>query len=630
MESQPPFKFSEHSSSWDEDDDSDTSSTPKARPVSPQPGQKEEPLPTRPGFFMEAAKKDDKKEAEPLFRPAEHIERTTQAEKESQPSAKTNGAERLEGEPETLTPEEVTLVMQEYVDGRSEAVDAELEQSKQDSPTAAAAFADKRFLEHFEERLANQLTEAVDAILEGALYDTAQELGLPQNNTEASVESSENTSTSALENVEESPNNTENVLAPAPEATLGQAENNIDNDDSLSSSAPSPMAPTSKPTTSASLAPSNTVPAVSASASRPAAGNSSGAGVPPYGGNVGGTGGNFSPNRAPDAMAATGANVAGRPETLPLPNRSGHDFAKGAMLGGAAGYLIGRRRGRILTERKFTPVTEKLQKEVAELQDKVVQKEQQVRKMTIQKVIAEQPARVAVPKTAEQPAANSEVLTPVATRQPEQALASAQLQQKQEQKQQQEAQPSVKETAAQEQFTQPKRTASAESKLPAPGAIEHMPKIQLLEAAAEVVVAGSTLKKMYEAGVLNETSLRKVMVEYARGGNAQAEHQLRTELAAAQKEQLVNREADALPTPDKRQDAGKPKQLQNEAGIWARDMYVATVEHPHGWQAQAAINEHARQKVVTTPPKQAGRAGPLAAVAAILVAALIVWLFITH
>jgi len=642
VESQPPFKFSEHSSGWDEDDDSDTSSTQKARPVSPQPGHKDESLPTRPGFFIENAKKDDKKEAELLFRSAGHPEHTAQAEKESQSGAKTNEAERgrLENEPETLTPEEVTLVMQEYVDDRSEVVDAELEQSRHDSPTAAAAFADKRFLEHFEERLANQFNEAVDAILEGALHDTAQELGLSESETEAGAESTKDAETGAPENTEKPPSNID-MLAPASEATLNPAENNIDNDDGLSSSAPRPAhsASTSTPTASAPPASSKTAPAAPASTSHPAAGTSSGGSVPPNGNNMGGTGAggnfmgvNFSSSRTPDAMATPGANTPGRAETIPSPNRSGHDFAKGAMLGGTVGYLIGRHRGRVKTERKFIPVTEKLQKEVAKLQDKVVQKEQQVRKMTAQKVIAEQPAKVTAPETTKQPAANSEVLAPVAVQQPEQTFASTQpKQQGQERNRRQEAQPDVKETPARQQPTKPEHTASAESQPHAPGAIERMPKMQLLEAAAEVVVAGSTLKKMYEAGVLNETSLRKVMVEYARGGNTQAEHQLHTELAATQKEQLTNRETDASLNSDKRRDTreSKSNQPQNETGTWVRGVLV-TAEHPHGWQVQVAINEHARQKVATAPPKRAGRAGPLAGVAAILVAALVVWLFITH
>lgn len=60
--------------------------------------------------------------------------------------------------------------------------------------------------------------------------------------------------------------------------------------------------------------------------------------------------------------------------------------AANLLVGGAVGYLIGRRRGRIKTEKRLLPVQEKLKKQVSTLHGKIAEREEQIRNLASEKV----------------------------------------------------------------------------------------------------------------------------------------------------------------------------------------------------------------------------------------------------
>lgn len=60
--------------------------------------------------------------------------------------------------------------------------------------------------------------------------------------------------------------------------------------------------------------------------------------------------------------------------------------AANLLVGGAVGYLIGRRRGRIKTERRLIPIQEKLEKEVKDLHGKIAEREEKIRTIAAEKI----------------------------------------------------------------------------------------------------------------------------------------------------------------------------------------------------------------------------------------------------
>jgi hypothetical protein len=190
------------------------------------------------------------------------------------------------------------------------------------------------------------------------------------------------------------------------------------------------------------------------------------------------------------------------------PNRTGAAL----LLGGVVGYLLGRRHGRLKSEKQRKHVEEKLTAEVRVVQQKVAEKEQQIRSL----------AREAYTKS--HPVSSQEFSKSM--RQPEQPKKTDEFIQARLPRTEQIGSVTLK--AAEKLLTNNRAESLAipskqKVEKPALRSSETLPRAELLEAAASVPVGATNLRRVYETNLISEQSLRHLMVQHERGGNIQAE-----------------------------------------------------------------------------------------------------------
>jgi hypothetical protein len=184
------------------------------------------------------------------------------------------------------------------------------------------------------------------------------------------------------------------------------------------------------------------------------------------------------------------ARVAGGYDTTPTPSvvaatsterGSSHrrDPRMGyLLLGGAVGYLIGRRRGRIKTEKRLATVRKKLERQVEAVQDEVMRQEASAQKLARQNYELSQHAPQ--PQKTPAPAERREFRPAAPARQESSHFAVA----------------------------HPETSAK----------VEGLSREQLLEASSSVRFGETNLRRVYDAQLVDEAGLRRLMRE-AEAGN---------------------------------------------------------------------------------------------------------------
>lgn len=255
----------------------------------------------------------------------------------------------------------------------------------------------------------------------------------------------------------------------------------------------------------------------------PAADDAEAAVIPPVppSGHAGGTstsgssGGAGSGTAGPGASYGAGGGFGGGAPFRPAPGsapsspgpktteyitiQDNRNIMSATLLGGLVGYLLGRRRGRIKTERRLLPIQKKLEKQVENLQQDIIAKEATIRRAVFEKRGETMP--VSVGRAEQDRRRNLPPLGKIG-----EVVVTAQT-----------------ETSPAIDRAKPEAIARH---------VETLSRVDLLELSSKIIIEGSSLRQAYETNLISEKALRRIVAEHLRGGDVR--RALRRELVEHQ------------------------------------------------------------------------------------------------
>jgi hypothetical protein len=261
-------------------------------------------------------------------------------------------------------------------------------------------------------------------------------------------------------------------------------------------------------------------------------------------------------NAAP-AAAAPNRQRAGTAQQERLDEGNG---AGPVLLAGIVGYLIGRRRGRIKTEKRLLPIQKKLEKQVVDMQWQIHAKEQKLRRVVAEQV-RNKPVEVVriqtesirervVERTAALAALEQQPkLSQVAERERERILDRQRAPEAHQLHGELKTHEHIGHMLLAESapFKRPERQAPESAQaverrlataekvpLQTDKRVETMNRTELMELSEKIVVEGSSLRQIYESHLVGERGLRRLVAEYLRGGD----------IKRALRREIVEREID--------------------------------------------------------------------------------------
>lgn len=350
---------------------------------------------------------------------------------------------------EKLADDEKQAVAADYVDKRAEQVKGELAGVVSESPDEAALLADAALLEAISERLEND--EPInEQTLDDATSEVIEALGLDAEDTDE----------------EEPP-----VVATPPAATSSGSG-------SVTGSPPPPPPPSPVPPTP--IAP----PPIPPIGSPPPI-------IPPAGFNA--------PPATPNITPNIAANQA------PSQEQDRHSHVPYVLAGGIVGYLLGRRRGRIKTEKKLLPVQQKLEKEVKDLHGILAVREQKIRSLAHEQVSKKPELKQRIIERLQEKYDKPET-PPVAKKQELRERIIERLQEKYEKPER-----LGKMVISAERLKPPVRMPEVLID------VNRMSRGEVLVVAERIAFENSNARRLFESNRLNENGLRKVVKAFLNG-----------------------------------------------------------------------------------------------------------------
>ncbi|MDB5169067.1 MAG: hypothetical protein JWO41_423 [Candidatus Saccharibacteria bacterium] len=216
----------------------------------------------------------------------------------------------------------------------------------------------------------------------------------------------------------------------------------------------------------------------------------------------------------PIVLGGTGTPPLPGPEDVPserttiIERRAPGEF----FAGNAVGYLVGRRSGRIKTEKQLLPVQKKLEKQVTALKTELERKEEVIRTVAVEKLRVQ----------------NGEVVAPLQSlekRQPSKAVPLERIGKVV-------VDAETVAAVASSREAQPKRVSPIEGLTEKD--IVTLNRQELLTVSEKIIIEGTSLRHIYETNLVGEKGLRRLVAEFLRGGN----------LNKALKRELVEKEID--------------------------------------------------------------------------------------
>lgn len=166
--------------------------------------------------------------------------------------------------------------------------------------------------------------------------------------------------------------------------------------------------------------------------------------------------------------------------------RARRSAAGGVLLGGIVGYLVGKRRGRIKTAKEFLPVQEKLEKQVSDIQSKLYEQENIVRRAAAENFELKHSRPVVIEKAPEKPKESVENPNELKDERPKEVEV-------------------------------PKESQLSKEKIPTPKAIETMSLPLLMEIAENIKIENVSLRSIFESGRINQLELREIIKQHLAG-----------------------------------------------------------------------------------------------------------------